>query len=442
MPSDAAAILTPPHNKGNGPPIFRALRHRNYRLWFFGQGVSLIGTWMQTMAQQVLVFRLTGSAAALGIVSFIGLIPLIPLSLWGGSISDRFSKRTIILWAQVVMLVQALLLSALTWSGNIQIWHVYLMAFFLGCANAVDLPARQSFTVEMVEGKDDLTNAIGLNSAIFNAARALGPALAGLIVAATGEGMAFLLNAFSFVAVIISLLMMKNLPVPAIPKRNIKTTQHLLEGFRYVMGQKTILVLTSLVAVSAFLSMPYNTLMPVFAEKILKEDARPVISFICEGEKPFIHCQAPEALPLGILLTMVGLGALVGAIVVASLPVDSRRGRLLTLGNLGFPLLLVIVACSRSFAITAVSLFLVGFSFVMQNALANTLLQIATPDAVRGRVMSLYTMVFQGMMRLGGLQAGYTADWFGAPIAIGLGAGISLIYGIFIAIRYPKIREL
>src|SRR5512140_3515857 len=207
MPEDNIIALQKSRPQLGWPATFRALRHCNYRLWFFGQGTSLVGTWMQTMAQQVLVYRLTGSAAALVIVSFIGLIPLIPLSLWGGSISDRFSKKTVILWAQVVMLVQAFILSALTASGHIQIWHVYVMAFILGAATAVDLPARQSFTVEMVEGKEDLTNAIGLNSAIFNAARALGPALAGLVVAATGEAIAFFLNGLSFVAVIISLLM-------------------------------------------------------------------------------------------------------------------------------------------------------------------------------------------------------------------------------------------
>ena len=186
------------------PATFRAFSHRNYLLWFIGQGISLIGTWMQTMAQQVLVYRLTGSAASLGIISFIGLIPLVPLSLWGGSVIDRFPKRTIIIATQAIMLVQAFLLAILTWSGKVQIRHVYLLAFFLGAANAVDMPARQAFTVDMVEGKEDLTSAIGLNSAMFNSARALGPALAGILVATTGEGNAFFINGLSFIAVIIS----------------------------------------------------------------------------------------------------------------------------------------------------------------------------------------------------------------------------------------------
>ncbi len=191
---------------------FRALRHRNYRLWFFGQGLSLVGTWMQSMAQQVLVYRLTGSAVSLGIVSFMVVLPLVPFALWGGSLSDRVSKRSIILVTQSLMMLQALLLGWLTWTGTVQIWQVYGMAFLLGVLKAVDMPARQAFVIEMVEGREDLTSAIGLNSAIHNSAKTLGPALAGISVAIMGEAVAFLLNGLSFFAVIISLLMMRDLP--------------------------------------------------------------------------------------------------------------------------------------------------------------------------------------------------------------------------------------
>jgi MFS family permease len=421
---------------------FRALRHRNYRLWFFGQGTSLIGTWMQTMAQQVLVYRLTGSAAALGMLNFIAVIPLVPLALWGGSLSDRAPKRTVILITQTIMLVQAFVLAALTWTGVVQIWHVYALAFVLGAANAVDMPARQAFTVDIVEGKEDLTNAIGLNSAMFNGARALGPAMAGLAVAATGEGTAFLLNGLSFVAVIISLLLMRDLPDSSRPNKDAGLTSHMAEGVRYVMKQQVILVLISLIAVSAFLSMPYNTLMPVFANVVLQDSARPMITFVCGGERPWMHCQAPEALPLGILLTAVGIGAVAGALLVASLPESARRGRMLTIGNLAFPLVLLLFAASRSFVLSLVLMLLVGVSFVWQNALANTLLQIATPDELRGRVMSLWSLTFQGMMRVGGLQAGFVADWIGAPLSVGLGAWISLGFGLFVAVRFPKVREM
>jgi MFS family permease len=424
------------------PATFRALSHRNYLLWFIGQGISLIGTWMQTMAQQVLVYRLTGSAASLGIISFIALIPLIPLSLWGGSITDRFPRRKIILATQAVMLVQAFLLAGLTWSGTVQIWHVYLLAFFLGAANAVDLPARQAFTVDMVEGKEDLTSAIGMNSAMFNGARAIGPALAGVLVATTGEGNAFFINGLSFVAVIISLLMMRSLPDPkSRPGPDPSPLKHMAGGIQFIIQRQTILVLVSLIGVSAFLSMPYNTLLPVFASVVLKPSAQPVVAALCNSNS-FMGCQAPEALPLGLLYSMIGIGAVIGALVVASLPANARRGRWLTLGNLAFPLFLLLFAFSAHFSVSLILTLFIGFSFVWQNALANTLLQFVTPDELRGRVMGVYTMTFQTMFRLGGLQAGFVADWLGAPISVGIGAAASLLYGIFVAIRYPKVREL
>jgi len=438
----ASPIVGPVHRGLHLPPTFRALRHRNFRLWFFGQGVSLIGTWMQTMAQQVLIYRLTDSAAALGIISFIGLIPLLPLALWGGSVADRAPKRTVLLITQTASLVQALLLAALTWTGAVQIWHVYAMAFLLGAVNAVDLPVRQAFTLEMVEGKEDLTNAIALNSTIFNLARALGPALAGLAVATTGEAMAFLINALTFIAVIISLVLMRDLPRPAHGRGNTSLARHMSEGIRFVFRQQSILVLISLVAVSAFLSMPYSTLMPVFADPVLADSARPVVGFLCSGAHSLLRCESPEALPLGMLLTMVGIGAMVGALLVASLPDNARRGRMLTIGNLSFPLMLVVFAVSRSFLASLSILFFVGVAFVWQNSLANTLLQFVTPDEVRGRVMSFYSLTFQGAMRVGGLQAGVTADGIGASLTVGIGAAASLVYGLFVAIRFPKVREM
>jgi MFS family permease len=425
------------------PVIFRSLGHRNYRLFFGGQGISLIGTWMQTMAQQVLVYRLTGSAAALGMINFVAVVPLVPLALWGGSLSDRVPKRVVILITQTIMLAQAFVLAALTWTGAVQVWHVYALAFLLGAANAVDMPARQAFTVDMVEGKEDLTNAIGLNSAMFNGARALGPAMAGIAVAATGEGTAFFLNGLSFVAVIISLLMMRNLPQSsARPQPGVGLKGHLAQGVGFVLKDQAILVLISLIAVSAFLSMPYNTLMPVFATVVLKDSAQPAVNLLCGGERPFMHCQAPEALPLGILLTAIGVGAVIGALLVASLPDRARRGRMLTIGNLGFPLMLLLFAASRSFVLSLALMVLTGISFVWQNALANTLLQVATPDELRGRVMSLYSMTFQGTMRVGGLQAGVLADWIGAPLSVALGAAVSLAYGLFVAVRFPRLREM
>ena len=425
------------------PHLFRALRHRNYRLWFTGQGISLIGTWMQTMAQQILVYRLTGSVVSLGMINFLPLIPLVPLALWGGSLSDRANRRTILLVTQAISLVQALILAVLTWTGAVQVWHVYVLTLLLGAVNAIDMPTRQAITVDLVEGKEDLTNAIGLNSAIFNGARALGPALAGIAVATTGEAVAFLLNAASFVAVLASLILMRDMPQRnAKMGENERVSGHMVEGVRYAFKQQSILVLISLVAVSAFLSMPYSTLMPVFASNVLNRSAMPVIQFLCEGQSPLLRCQTPEALTLGILMTAVGIGAVSGALLVAALPNSARRGRMLTIGNLSFPLLLLVFAGSNSFALSIVALVGVGICFVWQNALANTLLQLITPDHMRGRVMSLYSLMVQGMMRAGGLQASLVAGWLSAPISIGLGAALSLAYGLLVALRYPKVRDL
>ncbi len=395
------------------------------------------------MAQQVLIYRLTGSAAALGIVNLIALIPLIPLSLWSGSIADRFPKRTILIITQTAQMLQALILAVLCWTGSVQIWHVYILAFLLGAATAIDLPARQAFTVDMVEGKDDLTNAIGLNSAMFNTARAIGPALAGMVVAATGEGNAFFLNALSFIAVIVSLMVMRNLPVSHQPiSKETGTLSHMAAGINFMRSQQVMMVLVSLIAVSAFLSMPYNTLMPVFAERVLSTSAQPIINYFCDSQIGLLQCQAPEALPLGFLLTTVGIGAVIAAIFVASLPDNVSHGKWLTFGNLAFPAFLLIFGLSKSFILSLIVLFCVGFSFVLQNALANTLLQMIAPDEMRGRVMGLYSMSFQAMMRLGGLQAGLVADWIGAGLSVAIGAGVSLVYGLFVALRYPAVRKL
>lgn len=425
-----------------GPQFLRALTHRNYKLWFFGQGISLIGSWMETMALQLLVYNLTGSAAALGVVNLLGLIPLIPLSLWGGSIADRFPKRNVLVFTQIVMMAEAFIIATLSWTGVVRVWHIYLLSLLLGAANAVDVPVRQAFTVEMIEGKDDLTNAIGLNAAMFNLGRALGPALAGIIVAATGVAMAFLINGFTFIAVLVCLFAMKNLPKPVFTSNPASSTMdHMKEGIRYARNHTIIMVLISLVAVSAFLSMPYNTLMPVFASTILGASAKPIVNAICNSGSGILSCRNPEALPLGMLLTLMGIGALMGAIVISALSERARRGRYLTMGNLLFPAALIAFAFSRSFVFSMAVMFVTGFSFVFQNALTNTMLQLFAPDEIRGRIMALYSMMFQSMSRLGSMQAGLVADWVGAPISVGIGAVISVMYGLYIAIRYPAIRR-
>ena len=423
------------------PSTFRSLRYRNFRLFFFGQLISLIGTWMQTIAQQWLVYRLTGSAAMLGLVSFLPLLPLVPLSIWGGSLADRWPKRSILVATQSIMMAQAFVLVALVWTNTVDVWHVMLLALVLGAAMAVDAPARQAFVVEMVEDREDLTNAIGLNSTVFNAGRAIGPALAGVAVAATGEGGAFLINAFSFVAVIAALLLMR-LPKMDRPAKSANAAAHMKEGVRYVLGRQTLLVLMSVVAVSAFLSMPYTTLLPVFAKSVLGESAQPLISVVCGGSTVSVQCQSPDALTFGLLQAASGIGAVVGALIVASMPKGARRGHWLTMGNLMFPAALIVMAASRSFALSFVVLMVAGFSFVAQNALANTLIQISVPDDLRGRVMSVYSLSFQSMNRMGGMQAGFMGDLIGAPATVAIGASFCLLYGILIAWRFPKVRDM
>jgi MFS family permease len=259
----------------------------------------------------------------------------------------------------------------------------------------------------------------------------------------TGEAVAFLLNGLSFFAVIVSLLLMRDLPhIRADVSQKTPPLTHMAEGVHYIFGQQTLLILMSLVAVSSFLSRPYQTLMPVFANITLKESAKPLIEFLCNGGHQIWNCRAPEALPLGLLLSAVGIGAVMGAFLVASLPEKARRGRMLTLGNLSFPLLLLVFVGSRSMVLSLFVMVLVGLSHVFQNAMANTLLQLTAPDHLRGRVMSLYSLVSHGMTHVGGLQAGFVADWVGASASIGVGAGISLLYGLFVAARYRQVRNL
>jgi len=430
---------------------FRALRHRNYRLFFFGQLISLIGTWMQTTALPLLIVnRLAPDKPGLwlGLVGFLPLLPLVPLSLIAGSLADRFPKRTILVLTQTTLMLQAFALAALTLTGAIQLWHVLVLAFVAGAAGAIDVPARQAFVVEMIDDRADLGSGIALNSATFNLGRAIGPVLGGFLVAVFGFGAAFFANGVTFIAVIISLLLMKLPPHPQLTKPP-KMHRHLLEGVRYVWKHDTLTVLMSLVAVSAFLSMPFMTLMPIFVQSKTLPDgtfvpigplaasAKPVNDWVC-GQ---IACQDQNAVPFGLLMGAFGIGALLGALLVGVYG-DRGRGRWLTYGNLGFPLFLLIFAVSQSWWLSLFTLIGIGVVFILQNALANTLVQLASPDSLRGRVMSIYSILFQGMQGAGRMQGGFTATFIGAPLSVGVGALVSLAYAILVAVRWPKIRQL
>jgi len=402
------------------PRAVSALRHRNFRLYWFGQMISLVGTWMQNVAQGWLVYQLTNSPLALGLVGFSTALPVLLFSLFGGAMADRVSKRNLLVFTQSISAVQALTLAGLTATGTIQVWHVLVAAFVLGTVNAFDAPGRQSFVVEMV-GKEDLMNAIALNSAVFNTARIVGPAMAGVLVSLPFVGIAgcFFLNGLSFLAVIAGLLLMR---LPNGPRRESDGPiwQNLTAGLRYIRGDATVFTLVTLVGIASIFGMPYATLMPVFARDILEVDAS----------------------GYGALMSAAGVGALMGAIGLAALGRYRPKGRLLTAGNLLFPATLLAFSLSRWYPLSLLILVAVGWSMVTQNATTNTLLQTAVPDHLRGRVMSVYILMFQGMMPFGSLQAGAVANAVGAPLALRLGAVIAAGYALLVFWRRPQVRQL
>lgn len=399
------------------PRTFRALRHRNFRLYWFGQLLSLTGTWMQNVAQGWLVYRLTDSPFALGLVGFVGSLPILLFSLFGGVIADRFHKRNLLLITQTAAMLQALTLATLTVTGLIQVWQIIVLALLLGTVHALDTPARQSFVIELV-GKEDLMNAIALNSSVFNATRIIGPAIAGVLISLIGEAGAFYMNGASFLATIAALLLMR---VEAVNHSDGETVwRNLIEGLRYIKKTPIVRTLLSLIAVSSLFGMSYVALMPVFARDILQV--------------------GPTG--LGFLTAAIGGGALAGALTLASLGNFQHKGLLLSIGNLLFPAMLFLFALSRSFAPSLLFLMGAGWGLITQNALTNTLLQTSVPDHLRGRVMSAYALMFLGMMPIGNLLSGTMAEHLGAPVAVMLGAGIVGGYALWILLRRPGVRHL
>jgi len=388
--------------------LARSFRHRDYRLFFSGQFISLVGTWMQQTAQSWLVYRLTGSSLSLGLVGFAGQFPVFLLAIFGGVMADRLNRRSVLVGTQAASLIQAALLAWLTLAGHIQVWQVMVLAAFLGVVNAVDIPTRQSFIVELV-GKEDLHNAIALNSSMFNSARILGPSVAGILLAAVGEGWCFSLNALSFLAVIVCLLRMG---VPARPtlRSDASLREHLREGFAYAWNTREVRTILLLLAVSSVIGMSYVVLMPVFAEEILHSGPR----------------------GLGILMAATGCGSLCGALLLAARRVSQGIGRFAYFGMLAFGASLVLFSQSPSFWLSAALLVPVGFSMIVSMAAANTMLQTLCPDNLRGRVMALYSMVFMGMAPFGALLSGSLAHMIGAKATVTAG-GIAcvLVLGLF-----------
>ena len=401
---------------GGWPAPLRALAHRNYRLYFLGQLVSLTGTWMQSVAQSWLAYRLTGSAALLGIVAFVSQVPAFVLAPMGGVLADRADRRRVLIATQAASMLLALVLAALTLGDRIRVAHILVLAGLLGAVNGLDIPVRQSFVVDMV-GREALANAIALNSSVFNGARVVGPAVAGLLVAAIGEGWCFFANGVSFLAVIAGLAAMR-LPAFAPRPSAAGAWASLVEGLRYVGRTRPVRALLLLLGLVSLTGMPYAVLMPIFADRILGGGAR----------------------GLGLLMGATGLGAVLGALALAARRGTRGLGRWAAISAAGFGLALILFAVSRRFWLSATLLVPVGFFMMNQMATSNTLLQSLVPDDFRGRVMAAYAMMFMGMAPLGALAAGAAAERIGAPWTVAIGGVCCLAGAALFAARISALR--
>ncbi len=399
-----------------GSRTFRALRHRNYRLFVGGQLISLVGTWLQSVAQAWLVYRLARSALLLGLVGFSGQLPVLLLSPLGGAAADRLDRRRVLLATQTSAMVLALLLGLLTVAHAVTVPAVMAIAAGLGVVNAFDMPTRQSFVIEMVT-RDDLPNAIALNSSMVNAARMLGPAVAGVLVAAVGEGWCFILNGLSYVAVILALLRIR---VPArvrpVPPSMLA---HLAGGFRFAARSGPIRALLTLIGVISLFGMPYAVLMPLFADRVLGVGAK----------------------GLGLLMGSSGIGALGGALLLARRRAVKGLGRWVVTAAAVFGLSLILFALSRRLGVSLALLFVTGLATVLQTAASNTLLQTLSPDDMRGRVMSLFSMMFLGMAPFGAFFAGASAQRIGAPRTVMIGGSVCILAAAYFARRLPALRD-
>lgn len=386
--------------------IVRSLRHRNFQLFFSGQLISVIGTWMQNLAQPWLVYELTKSPLLLGLVAFAGQIPVLLLAPIGGLVADRWNRHRVVIGTQTASMILAFILATLTLLHVVRVWEIVVLATLLGSVNAFDIPARQSFIIEMV-GREDLMNAIALNSSMFNGARVIGPAIAGLLVAWIGEGWCFFANGASYIAVIAGLLLMKLGP-PHQVVRGAPPLKHLAEGFHFVRRTKPIFALMMLLGVVSVVAAPYAVLMPIFADRILHGGAR----------------------GLGILMGATGIGALLGALTLAARRGVRGLGRWVAYAAMGFGSSLVAFSFSRNFGLSVILLLPAGYGLMLQMASTNTLIQSMVPDDLRGRAMSFYSMMFMGMMPVGSLLSGALASRIGAPWTVMLG-GLGAVIGGF-----------
>lgn len=414
----AGQASTQPRRRWDLQQTFAALRYPNYRKWFFGQMISLMGTWMQITAQGYLIFELTQSPAYLGYVGFAAGMPSWLFMLYGGVVADRIPRRKLLLITQSIMMGLALALAALTFAGLVQAWHVILLAFLLGTTNAFDAPARVSFVQELVD-REDVTNAVALNGTMFNSAVVIGPAVAGLTYAALGPAWCFTLNGVSFLAVITALRLMQ-LPDRAAVVRRGRTLNALVEGLRYVAGHATIRTILTILATSSLFGVAFATLMPAWTVNVL-------------GGGASLN---------GLLQSARGFGALVSALHLASLGRFQFRGRLLTVGAFVFPLMVIVFAAVRWVPAALAALLGVGWGMITLYNLSNALVQTSVPDELRGRVMSIYTLTIFGLMPIGSLLHGQLAARAGEPATVALGGLVMLAVATLVYWRAPQLRRM
>jgi MFS family permease len=393
----------------------RAFRHRNFQLFFSGQLISLIGTWMQTVAQAWLVYRMTKSALLLGSVGFASQIPVFLIAPFGGITADRANRQRLVIATQTAAMILAGILAWLCLSGRVHVWHIFVLASTLGVVNAFDIPGRQAFIVDMV-GKEDLMNAIALNSSMFNGARVIGPAIAGILVAKIGEGWCFAANSISYIAVIVGLSLMHVHCAPRTSKHS--PIEDIIEGFRWVNHTRVIRALLLLLGLVSLVGMPYTVLMPVFADRILHGGAR----------------------GLGILMGATGVGAMFGALTLAAKTGVKGLGRWVSTACASLGISLFLFSFSTHFWLSAALLLPAGYSMMLQMACSNTLIQTMVPDQLRGRVMSVYSMMFMGMAPFGAFFGGALAHHIGAPITVAIGGATCVVGAILFGRALPDLR--
>ncbi len=397
--------------------LFRALKSRNYKLYFTGQAISLIGTWIQSTALSWLVYRLTNSSVLLGTIAFLSQIPNTFLSPIIGVFLDRFSKHRILIITQFLLMLQALILSILTLTNQIQIWHILLLSLILGIFNSIDAPTRQSFVMEMVEREEDLSNAIALNSFLFNSARLIGPSIGGFLISFLGEGICFTINAISYLAVVIALLFMRVKPITS--TRTSHLVSELKEGFYYVFKTLVVRHILIFIALSSLLSAVYSVLLPIFAKDILHG--------------------GPET--LGILTSSIGAGALFGAIFLAGRQKIKGIEKIIAQSFSTAGLGLLAFSLSRNLYLSLLSLFITGLSFMLISVCSNTLIQSIIDNHIRGRVMSIYVMFFMGAMPIGSYLGGYLSKFVGPVYTIHLSSVLCFASCILYTHRLISLRS-